>query len=180
LNIVRKFLECLFVWNVSPTEIIEPDVILAHGVGDHEDGTPGPINQEMAVRIREFCSEHPGLSILAQGEVGQCLTGLKVQIVVPRQRDRTGKYIDTKDVAQSQYAACKKGNWSRPVLFTWRPHVLRARQVTEKVFGIKVMIPDGLPKRYDKDNSQIWLRNPFVALPRELAARMLYLFKGLI
>lgn len=179
---IKKFFQCIFIWHVPAEDTRDADAIILHAAGTNRpDGSPGPINDYLADIVCQIHALGQRFPIVPQGEVISSLAGKinKSYLYgdIPLQRDSLKGYLDTEDILRMQKSVCAEHGWKRPILVTTRPHMLRALLVARNM-GIDA-IPYEIPQTvWDPANEQIWMRNPWLNLPRELLVRVVWLFQG--
>jgi hypothetical protein len=147
------------------------------------DGTSGT-NRAIARRAADL-SERLKLSIWAQGEVAQALKVLGFDCVgsTPVQsvdNPLDEEYLDTRGVAEQTAKYCTENSIIFVLLVQHSPHAWRVKWCLEKL-ELVVLIPQGLPSiQFERGFKQQRLARWWTFYPFELAARLVYWWKGYI
>lgn len=169
--------EILFYWHMkpSPPEMLDrADVVLSHEFGDQH--TLGNTNRALAkLAARESLGR--GLPWITQFPQNWFPTKAMPIAVISAHELKKGAYLDTEEVNRQAAEICKVNGWKTVLLCAHPDHAWRAGKNLER-HGLSVVYPDLSGISYDPTCARRSLSSRFVFLPRELAARLLYFWKG--
>lgn len=180
MKFLKKFFQCIFYWKLEPSskgELKDSDVILALSFGRREN-TSGMSNIQLALGVEMLALEF-GLPVITQWEISERLTAYIDKAGEIREHRIKGKYLDTREMLIQSLEICKKRNWKKAVIVAHPDHVWRCAETAKKL-GFETVIADTAYVEYDEQSVQPWTRSRARFVPREIAARLLFLFKGWI
>lgn len=180
MHFLKRLFQCIFCWKLKPSNkerLKNSDVILALSFGRRKN-TPGMSNVQLALGI-EMLSLKFGLPVIAQWEISECLTACIDKAGEIRKHRIKGKYLDTLEVLVQSLEICKKKNWKKIVIVAHPDHIWRCAETAKKL-GFEVAIADITDVAYDEQSIQLWTKSRMLFVPREIAARILFLFKNWI
>lgn len=159
-------------------------IILTQACSDLESGKTSGTNVWIAAMAAQLSNEF-GIGIFSQGEVTAKLRQLGVEVAGSTRIQSTAnpfedEYLDTWGVAQEQAAYCRKNGITRVLVMHYVPHVWRVMWCYKRL-GLEVIVPPDLPIMvYEEGLQQKRLSSPWTLYPFELAARLVYWWKGYI
>jgi len=175
------FFECLFHWRRGMPDKAEAqknvDAFFCQSFGPRQN-SPGISNEFLAKRILEAYSDNPKPLIIQK----DCADALPAEIVVDKiisKHEVAGKYLDSFEVSRQCFEYCREKNFKTLLIFSHPDHYWRVKKTVEKfgLIGIRANT-NGMP--YDWKSIQVWTKAALIFLPRELLARLYYLFGGKI
>jgi len=173
------FLECFFTWKVKKDKKNKPEeayiyFCLSFGYGkDHSDSN----NQALALVLKKYYLQRKAI-IITQKEIANYLSDVIINFTISKHR-KESKYLDTFEVCQQCFDYCQDINLKEILIFAHPNHLWRIKKTMEKL-GAKISIADTSSCPYNKKSKQIWTRNKFFFIIRELFVRLYYLFSGKI
>lgn len=159
-------------------------LVVTQAMSDLVDGRSSKTNMRLALTARVWAGTL-SVRIFAQGEVGRLLEELGPLLIArTRTQDEARKdklpYLDTYDVAKLQEKFCTLHGYGTVLVVASCPHAWRAIWTYQRL-GLRVYVPDGLPEVvWGEDFEQSHWQSKVRAHIYELAARLLYLYKGYI
>jgi hypothetical protein len=152
-------------------------------MSDLTDGTTSRVHDVLARYVIDL-QRATALPIYPQGGLARVLAKYNIPLM-GRTRESIAnsifdpKYFGTYEVVLEQKAGCA-GRYSRIIPVQVTPAIWRAIWVYEKL-GFTVVIPPDIPHMIFQNELSHWRwRRAITAYPYELAARLVYLFKGYI
>jgi len=177
---LKKIIECFFVWHV-PSDfkrlLKESDVLIGQSFGVRANNNPGKSNEKLSCIAKEIQDKY-SVPLILQWEIAEGIQSIS-DVEVIRQHRRKGKYLDTYEVIAQANNICKKNGWNRVIMLAHPHHCWRCVMAAEKL-GLSVAVVNTMEISYDHLSKQIWTRSPWMFMPRELVARLLYLVTGKI
>ena len=181
MEFMKKLLSCIFCWKVDASkdeEIRRSDVVIALSFGLGKNGM-GMSNLQLAFAAEDVCDRY-NIPVIAQWEIADShLLTDTYKAGVVREHRVEGKYLDTREVLEQAAAICAKEGWKKAIIVAHPDHLWRCAEAAKK-FGFEVAIADTSCVVYDEGSVQSWTRSRSKFVPREIAARLLYLCKGWI
>lgn len=184
---VQKLWNCLFQWHIPPAsedELKTAHAIVTQAYSRLKDNSPGPGNRVLASVTRKLWERHR-LPILPQEEIAMADQTLPIHTRIGASPDGLSTMQwNTYAVAKWQARVCLSNDWKRVIVVAFSWHMGRACAVYRKV-GL-IPLPAAMPAEAEEKQcfhpeSRDWtLRTPLRAKPRELACRLLFLYKGWI
>ncbi len=179
---IQKLWNCFVNWNIAPAtpqELRTADVIVTQACSRLKDNSPGPVNKVLADVTRRLW-EHYRLPILPQEEIAMADPTLPIHTRIGASLDGVSTMQwNTYVVAKWQARICLENGWKRVIVVAVPYHMGRACAVYRKV-GL-IPFPVAMPaqeKQYFLPELKMWaLRTPLRAKSRELACRLLFLYK---
>lgn len=172
----------LFKWEIPPAteqELKTADAIVTQAYSRLKDNSPGPGNMMLA-RVTRKLWERYRLPILPQEEISMADPALQIHTRIGTSPDGLSTMQwNTYAVAKWQARICRANDWKRVIVIAVPFHMGRACAVCRKV-GL-LPLPAATPEDrtiFHPESMAKTLRTPFLALPRELACRLLFLYKG--
>lgn len=155
----------LLNWKVkSDSNCVTPEAMIAFSFGHRIDKIgnrePGPINKQLAKCVESFYRKFR-CPVWAQWEVGisinlKIIPRKKIKIIYPTY-DKINDvpiYLSTLEIFKTIKGDFKKGN--KLLIIAHHDHLWRCVE-TARNCGYTVMVDqDRMPKKYDKESSQIW------------------------
>jgi hypothetical protein len=175
MNFVVKLFQCFFCWRIKPDsdrELANADVIIGQSFGLRKRN-PGKSNEAMADIARKLHDQY-NLPLVLQWEIANCLPNLPKDFVV-REHHIKGEYLDTYESLYQQRVFCQTKGWTKAIMIAHSDHYWRCMMVAERL-GFYVIAVDTSSVPYDKLSTQSWTRSMARFLPREILARIVYLF----
>ncbi|MDH4330539.1 MAG: hypothetical protein OEV93_03230 [Candidatus Moranbacteria bacterium] len=160
--------------NNSDDELAKADAVIGQAFGV-VGCQPGRSNEDLAEIARELHNDL-GLSLILQWEIADCLLYVSDIFVIKRHRIQ-GAYLDTYEMIDQVRAICDQKGWKKVVVIAHPHHQWRCVMVAKKL-GLETLIVDTSRVHYEKNSSQPWTRSSWRFIPREIAARIIYLFSG--
>lgn len=179
MGFIIKFFQCLFSWKVemnNEEEIRNADVVLGQAFGLRKF-SPGKSNEALA-KIARKLHQRFNLPLVLQWEIAECLPDLPIAEVV-REHRLKGKYLDTFEMLFQIRVMSGKHGWERAVVLAHPHHHWRCMMVAKRL-GFDVLVVDVSSVPYDKLSTQWWTRDALRFIPREIVARLIFLFTGKI
>lgn len=174
---------CFFSWKVppSPNEFLKSsEVIIGLAFGQRLTN-PGTSNRAMA-KIARHLHYYYQLPLILQLEVSRCLMDLPKAGVIFQHR-LEDKCLDTYEVLAQAWEICQKNGWRKAIIVSHPDHLWRAKKTAEKI-GFEVSCVDTSSHPYlipyDRESIQPWTKSRLRFLPREIAARTIYLLQDKI
>lgn len=180
MGFLRKVFCCIFCWKVknSNEEMKESEVVLALSFG-LRDNTSGTSNLQLATIVKEICHRY-AIPVIAQWEISDtCILADVIKAGVVRGHRTKGKYLDTLEVLMQSIEICKRRGWKKAIIVAHPDHLWRCVAIAKKL-GFKAVVADTSFVEYDAKSIQPWTRSRMRFVPREIASRFLFLFKGWI
>lgn len=181
LAFLRKLLQSLFVWNVSPAsvkELKQAQVIIAVSFGTRKRSDGDGLSNISLARYAAGYRRSYGIPVITQGEVYYCPALRKGPIaLVVYKHSKPGKYLDTYDALAQAVKYCRRHGYTRALLVAHPHHMLRCKLVLEKM-DMVALPTDTWRVPYDPKSAQVWTRSARLFILREILARLMYLLKG--
>lgn len=139
---------------------------------------PDPSNAALAHFIERLDIKR-NLTKYLQHEITENIEGPKtehIRLNVTRSKRRKQLYLDTYEVLRQSKIALQKDGRTKPVVVAHAYHVPRVVAVL-KHMGFEPVVLPGLPHVWDHKSTQLWTRNYFFWIFRELLALILYKLK---
>jgi hypothetical protein len=187
------------VWKVKPTNtwhicnVSRTQVVIGQSFGMGPNGTPGESNIALAEIAKDLNWRHC-LKLILQHEINDGLyvkklikdstsKHFKVLNIIVR-HSVPGKYLDTYEVIRQSAVICKENGWKTVAVLAHPDHAWRV-MMTAKKLGIYPYLVDtkyfhDMVIPYDPKSLQVWTRNKFFFIAREIPTRLYYLYKGWI
>jgi hypothetical protein len=135
---------------------------------------PGPINSYLATIIESERGRRP---VIAQFEIADALQRQTQHQPYARIGSQSDHYLDTRAVAEKAAAVMRSAGWRCAMVVAHPNHLSRA-DATMKATGVDTVVRPGIKPLWDPESEQVWTRNPFVWVPREVLAIAHYAAKG--
>lgn len=171
--------KCLIRWAVEPdleSNLATAQVVVAL------DG-PGSDRRKAEIALSaSICRS--GLPLILQGDVARHISAHGINNIRLVIGAEPGEYLDTYAALSLANEFCIRNGWRRVILVAHPDHLFRAKAIAE-VLGLTVLIPkETVCIRYSKAGDEkrdtIYGRHKFLFRPREVAARMRDLYRGII
>lgn len=179
LRVIILLFQCFFYWwKKNPSgDFIEGDVVVALSFGFRKD-SPGLSNEAIA-RLVEKLHQVLSLPLIFQWGIADALKLKPDSLFVIREHRVKGKYLDTYEaVVQTREIMLERG-WKKVIVVAHPWHVWRVGKVFEKM-GIETIGPLFKNIPFDSQSQQLWTRNFFWWIIREIPSRLIYLARGWI
>ncbi len=176
----KKIIECFFVWHIpSDSEdcLEKADVLIGQSFGNRPNNDPGKSNKELA-RIAKRVHEKYGVPLVLQWEIADCINDVSKAGVVRKHQEKN-KYLDTYEVIVQSKDICERSGWRKAIILAHPQHCWRC-VMTAKKLGLDTLVVATKKVPYDHLSDQIWTRNVWIFIPRELISRLFYLLTGKI
>lgn len=173
----------LFKWNIAPAteqELKTADAIVTQAYSRLKDNSPGPGNLVLA-RVTRKLWERYHLPILAQEEVAMADPTLPIHTRIGGSPDGLSRMQwNTYVVAKLQAKICQANGWERVIVVAISWHMGRACAVYRKIglMPLPTEKPAEEKRCFHPESMAKTLRTPLIAKTRELACRLLFLYKG--
>ena len=170
-----KLFFCFFCWKVeagSEKEISEADVVVGQSFGLRKD-SPGISNEALAEIAKKLHGWY-GLPLVLQWEISDCLPDLPKAGTI-REHRVGGKYLDTYEMLFQAKILCRQKGWKKAIILAHPDHYWRCAMTAKKI-GFEVLAVNTSSVPYDELSVQSWTRSAIKFIPREIVARLLYLF----
>lgn len=132
-------------------------------------------NDFLAKKIVEFYAIKK-LPLIIQSDVADAMpSDIKVDKTIS-QHQVPGKYLDTLEVSRQCVKYCEENGYKKIIVFAHPDHLPRVIK-TISFFGLNYETGNNFGCPYDSKSSQIWTRNRFVFLFREVFVILYYSFK---
>jgi hypothetical protein len=100
-------------------------------------------------------------------------------IFFPRDK-KPDQYLDTYEEVCKHLLVCEEKGWKTLLVMAHRHHLWRTYMVLKKK-GYEVVVAPGCENiSYDPESKQCWTWGGWIFIPREVLARLFYLFTGKI
>lgn len=175
MNFFIKLFHCFFCWKVkisSAKEICEADVVIGQSFGLRKD-SPGISNEALAEIARKLHKRY-NFPLVLQWEISDCLPDLPKADIVREHRIK-GKYLDTYEMIFQAKRLCAQKGWGKAIILAHPDHYWRC-MMTAKNLDFEIITVDTSSVPYDKFSKQSWTRSAMHFIPREVIARLIYLF----
>ena len=183
MNSIRLLLSCLLDWRHRPAsaeELANCQAILGQSFGLRSEADPGLSNAALAGVAARLAVDSKA-PLLLQWEIADVLAEqrpAKTVYCVVREH-WAGEYLDTFEVVRQMAVVCRANGWLRVAIVAHPAHAWRVARVAAWL-GLDPAIVNTAGVPYDPESIQSWTRSAWCFFPRELAARLLYFFKGYI
>lgn len=173
----KLLIGAMTTWQVpvaSDEELAEAGVILSHEFGNQKkvSRTTAAIAKIATALSRRF-----GLPWIAQFPGN--LVSREATIVIFENDLDPDFYLQTNDVSRQCSRNCSRAGWKTVIVITHPHHAWRAGKNLER-YGLKVIFPDLHAVAYDPHNARKALSSAVRFVPREVFARIWYLFRGYV
>jgi uncharacterized SAM-binding protein YcdF (DUF218 family) len=175
--------DCFGHWNVPPSteeELANADVVATHEFGDQKVPSLSTtrIVERGAYYVRIYSKpmicQFPGNRVAEKYKV-KPVAVIEKHLLKPPPKN----YLDTEEVNRQIAEICKQHGWKKVILVAHPHHLWRAAENLKR-HGLIPVIPVNRDIPYDPTMKRGALRGPLRFVPREIAAREVYLFKGYI
>lgn len=177
MRFIIKLFQCFFCWRIKPDsekEIASADVIISQSFGSREPYYGfGISNEKLAILVWRIHLKYR-IPLILQWEIADCIPDLPKAYVVEKHRIE-GEYLDTYECIYQQRVFCQTKGWQKAIMIAHPDHYWRCMMVAKKL-GFKVIAIDTSSVPYDSLSSQPWTRSAIRFIPREIVARLIYLF----
>ncbi len=177
---MTAILDCFSHWSVpaqSEEVLGTADVIVTHEFGDQQTVSA---STEGIVRRGALLAQSLHRPLICQSPGHRVAEELGVTPIKVIEKSRVeGAYLDTEEVNGQVAQMCWQKGWKKVIVCT-HPHHLWRAGLNLKRYGLEPFYPYTADISYDSACSRIALRSPWVFIPREILARMLYAKKGYI
>lgn len=173
--------DCFTHWSVLPDigeALAGAEVIVTHEFGDQK--SVSRTTRQIAELGIEFAKKL-GKPLICQAPGDEVAARLKIRpfCVIRRHELRPGAYLDTEEVNRQVTEICRTYGWQRVILCAHPHHLWRAGLNLTR-HGMTVLYPNTSGIGYDAHCARLALQSPYIFIPREVLARILYLRKGWI
>jgi hypothetical protein len=150
------------------------DVVIGLSFGVTPKG-PGKSNIALG-HIAKKLNKTRNIPLILQWEISDTIpTVKKVGIIT----SNPNEYLDSYEVLRQSKVICDANGWKTAVILAHPDHLWRCKKIAEKM-GVEVLIVDTSNVPYDSASTEVWTKNRFVFLPREILACALYFIRGWI
>jgi hypothetical protein len=179
---IRMFFDCFLNWSFNKKTIEEKqgrfDVILCLSFGLRNNSI-GISNKFLTNYVTEVYNNYPKPLIIQKDCVdNDFLKTCKVDKIISKHQI-VDKYLDSYEVSRQCCEYCKMKNFKTILIVAHPHHAWRVKKIIEK-FNLIGIIANTSKIPYDKKSIQIWTRNKFIFILREVVARLFYLYTNKI
>lgn len=176
-----SFLNLFFSWKTSISSVEEmkkAQVVITHEFGDQKEVNDTTMD---IVYVGIKIAKQLNIPMICQspGDMVAYCQQLEPVLIIDRNLQSEGSYLDTNEVNRQVSEICQKNGWTYVVVCAHPHHAWRVGKNLEK-FGLIPIFPDLLGIKYCSIPSRLTLSSPWYFIPREICARILYYFKGYI
>ncbi len=176
---MRIICEWNYVPDLDPLYNAQVIIGMSFGANHKNKGeSPGVSNEEIA-RIIYRMSASNNIPVIAQREVAEAITKLKIPIqpVLVISENDNQSHITSYEVLCQAWQFCNNTHLRQAIIVAHPAHILRCSWVAEKI-GFTINLPNVSSVPYEILSTQWWTRNRFFFFIWELYARIGWKFKG--
>lgn len=143
------------------------DCVIGQSFGASEHG-PGYVNELLAKYIVDnVCTNVP---LILQNEIAAAMPNNRKPVfsIEGAPSTLTGGGLNSLAAIEQANIYMKENGLEQPLFIAQAYHIGRVAMLATNL-GINPIIPENLPTEFDPESTQIWTRNKYLWIPRELA-----------
>lgn len=146
------------------------DSVIGFSFGAREK-EPGLVNDKLAQFVLDRYAKN-SMSLIMQHEIADAFPDAiekPDKIIYGELSTNSGKGLDSYGVLEQASEYMLKNGLERPILVAQAHHIGRAAIQAAMFFGSNIVVPEDLPKDFDPESLQLWTRNKYLWMLREMA-----------